>query len=527
MDWPDDLLAGLPSPRGDEPASLRRDIEDELADHLHCAMQRERTATDDDQAARRAVLARFGNPRRVACKLWFDAMKGKIMKDRLMIAASILMMLTCAAAIGAMWLTLKESREVNAALLAQIKELAIRPAQPALAPNQASLKIKLITPDQKPFSDIHCVLQGTPFKDGAKESIDLTTDQNGIAAIGPILAGKYEIYILGNASGRGEVTLFSGQTLEKTFVCPANLKQPTVECSLKVDWPQELTNAMDLNRHPANPPGLIACTLVRDPGSFELDGTNWTINPVSLITSLQGDFTLDYTRVDMRDNKEALAIRKGSELMKRQKLLPGNYRLTKIQIAKPGTEGSRYYFIALEEESSAKEAPVIAIGTGGNSVITLPIPDIVKRDLMGIYATDRTVDLRVPETFRFRDLEISPQESSSGFVFLRTDFRDSAASWRNITLQPNKATPQGDYELTLESVAMVRDQYIARIHLRYVPQSNDELTSARAVNKTPATTTTTTQATSTSQTFNGPRLPSRMRMGKKRATRPQSGVQQP
>ena len=34
---PDDLTAALPSPRDDEPASLRQDIVDELSDHLHCA----------------------------------------------------------------------------------------------------------------------------------------------------------------------------------------------------------------------------------------------------------------------------------------------------------------------------------------------------------------------------------------------------------------------------------------------------------------------------------------------------------
>ena len=41
MDFRDTLLTLLPPPRDDEPASLRQDIIDELADHLACAYNRE------------------------------------------------------------------------------------------------------------------------------------------------------------------------------------------------------------------------------------------------------------------------------------------------------------------------------------------------------------------------------------------------------------------------------------------------------------------------------------------------------
>ena len=41
MDFRDALSADLPSPRDDEPASLRDDIVDELADHLACSYRRE------------------------------------------------------------------------------------------------------------------------------------------------------------------------------------------------------------------------------------------------------------------------------------------------------------------------------------------------------------------------------------------------------------------------------------------------------------------------------------------------------
>ena len=57
MSWREGIEAGLPPPPLDgESGDLRRDIIDELADHLDCAMQRERKHTDDDVAAQRAVI---------------------------------------------------------------------------------------------------------------------------------------------------------------------------------------------------------------------------------------------------------------------------------------------------------------------------------------------------------------------------------------------------------------------------------------------------------------------------------------
>ena len=83
MDWRNDLAAQLPVPRDDEPASLRQDIVDELSDHLACALNRELLRSRDNQVARDEVLRRFGNPSHVARQLWIDAMKERIMSQRL------------------------------------------------------------------------------------------------------------------------------------------------------------------------------------------------------------------------------------------------------------------------------------------------------------------------------------------------------------------------------------------------------------------------------------------------------------
>jgi len=86
---PEDISAGLPAPRDDEPRELRSDIADELADHLACSMARERLR-DADQSIRSdkelldVVLERFGNPGQLARRLWWDAMKEKIMTQRIL-----------------------------------------------------------------------------------------------------------------------------------------------------------------------------------------------------------------------------------------------------------------------------------------------------------------------------------------------------------------------------------------------------------------------------------------------------------
>lgn len=79
---PNDVVADLPAPMDDEPASVRQDIADELADHLACAYRRELLKTADDRTAQQRVLDRFGNPQRIAYQLWFQALWGRIMLQR-------------------------------------------------------------------------------------------------------------------------------------------------------------------------------------------------------------------------------------------------------------------------------------------------------------------------------------------------------------------------------------------------------------------------------------------------------------
>ena len=80
MEWGEDIACGF-SPLGEnEPAQLRRDITDELTDHLNCALRQELKRTNDESVARRVVLERFGDPQKLARRLWRDAMKETIVR---------------------------------------------------------------------------------------------------------------------------------------------------------------------------------------------------------------------------------------------------------------------------------------------------------------------------------------------------------------------------------------------------------------------------------------------------------------
>src|SRR5712691_3616382 len=117
MTWPPDIAGDLPVPRDDEPASLRQDIADELADHLQASFTRELHFTPEETAAKQTVLDRFGDPRRVARQLWFDAMKEKIMSQRVNLVLSSVMTVACLGALALIGIMLRESRLATQQLL--------------------------------------------------------------------------------------------------------------------------------------------------------------------------------------------------------------------------------------------------------------------------------------------------------------------------------------------------------------------------------------------------------------------------
>jgi hypothetical protein len=137
MDFRDTLSALLPSPRDDEPASLRQDILDELGDHLACACKRELLRGVEASVARRRVLQQFGDPAAVARRLWLDAMKGKIMAQRLLVAACLVLMAAGATSVGLAWHWMNQDQLLKIRAAAEATE-ANRRMSEALAQSQST-----------------------------------------------------------------------------------------------------------------------------------------------------------------------------------------------------------------------------------------------------------------------------------------------------------------------------------------------------------------------------------------------------
>src|SRR5688500_15156868 len=112
----DESAAQFPPPRAGEAANLRREIVEELADHLTCARRREQLAAapQTEDAIRHRVLDRFGDPAAVACKLWFDWMWEKIMTQRILVGVCVVMAIVSCVALGLAWTSLDRQQNLMA-----------------------------------------------------------------------------------------------------------------------------------------------------------------------------------------------------------------------------------------------------------------------------------------------------------------------------------------------------------------------------------------------------------------------------
>jgi hypothetical protein len=100
-----DLLADLPPPDDFEPSSLRDDIRDELQDHLQCAFRREVLRDGDEPAAQARVLNRFGDPKQIARRLWWQAMWSRVMGKKLLAGLQWAVTLAAVFCAGAVYVT--------------------------------------------------------------------------------------------------------------------------------------------------------------------------------------------------------------------------------------------------------------------------------------------------------------------------------------------------------------------------------------------------------------------------------------
>jgi hypothetical protein len=260
MDLRDTLSALLPPPRDGEPPSLRQDILDELGDHLACAHNRELLRGVNAQLARKRVLERFGDPAAVARRLWLDAMKGKIMVQRLLIATCLVVMMVSLSLVGLVWIqssratvqateanrklseALVQSQLVNKDMMKTLSEMSDAIRNPR-SPDWNPVKIKLTEDTVNGPPAVGCSVQ-LPRSEGGNTTIDRTTDDSGIADFGLLHPGTYTFSLSRSSdyrtlTGSGRFDVEPGSNVTKRIICPTKALE-RVPVRVRCDWPADL-----------------------------------------------------------------------------------------------------------------------------------------------------------------------------------------------------------------------------------------------------------------------------------------------
>ncbi len=260
MERPEIGAECFPQPRDDEPVSLRQDIADELADHLASSLRRHLLTSPTEDAARARVLDRFGNPQHVARQLWFDAMKEKVMSQRLNLVVSSLMAAVCLGALGMVIVVFRDSQSLNAAMLERLHALstpapAAAPAESVAPAEWTRARFKLVQgqaggPPAVGFNvqlqnGAHSQVVGETQKDGYMiyGTIEETSNAEGIADLGMFRYGGYTLQVRapwGESISR-QIGLRPGQESIREIVCPATAPEP-VDVAFRVEWPDDLQN---------------------------------------------------------------------------------------------------------------------------------------------------------------------------------------------------------------------------------------------------------------------------------------------
>ena len=281
MSWHEDIIAHLPPPEDGRQAGLKQDIVDELVDHLSCAMQRELRKTDDESAARRAVLARFGSVKRIAYRLWFDAMKETIMNQRIAMITNIILAVACIAVCVIAFLALRQSNRIADALIAKIERLGGKEEAVAASSVWADAKIKILrgSPDGEPAKGLFVDLEGEMFNPGTWDEAVERTDDGGVVSFGLVRPGRYTVQISERdvLSNRREMIFYPGRQEPDPIVWPDS---PTI--------PAPVSFAVEVPQHLEERVGYLDCRfqpLVED--LQELEGT-WQRWPTEVLLTPEG-----------------------------------------------------------------------------------------------------------------------------------------------------------------------------------------------------------------------------------------------
>ncbi|QDT80838.1 hypothetical protein Mal35_43130 [Gimesia maris] len=360
MAWPELSIEDFPPERDDEPSSLRQDIIDELSDHFACALNRELLKNPDEQIAKQRVIQNFGDPIKIARQLWLDAMKEKIMSQRIMTGVSVVMAVCCIAVVGFAWILVQESRVVNQKMLEHVAVLADRPVASAESGTDQEILLELkrlnqlqatgVVAGQDELQQVSFQLvtdqnsqPATGFKGRLLQlvkgldgfTVDVVSDTQGKLDFGKLPAGAYALELKapwGEMYQIQHLRTIPGRAFSKTIVCPAHQPELVsigfqVDCSAEFEsdkWlflvdfgvrqvihkKEKIERYYSSERQIENETWLYAQPV--NQGVY-LIGKNGAFSPIPMTQTgkypnLKPDFPLDQLRVKVPQGRYALPV---------------------------------------------------------------------------------------------------------------------------------------------------------------------------------------------------------------------------
>jgi len=210
-------------------------------------MRRERIRHENEHDAKRAVLARFGDPSQIARQLWFDAMKEKIMYQRLTLITNIIVALAAVTACIVVIVFMQRNAAVTQSLTETLKSITATSTQRESVSNwtRVDIPVRLNTVDGQPAAGHFVRLRGAMFNPGETNQIEHITNENGLASFGPIRPGEYTLRILGDKlTYTDQVTLYPGKQTIETVVWPV-LSSPTAKVQFELTLPEDIAENID------------------------------------------------------------------------------------------------------------------------------------------------------------------------------------------------------------------------------------------------------------------------------------------
>lgn len=238
MSW-SDWTADFPPPEDAKAAQLRRDIRDELADHLEVSLERQRRVTTDEEESQRAVLTRFGDPNQIARQLWQQAREEQTMRQRIMFGFMALLSAACLGALALAWSAMQDVRRSNEAMLEKLASLQFA----TTTSDRCSISIQFFKGEkgETPAEGVSVTLHGQPAAQGQEASLFTKSDASGIATFSPIRPGSYhlDLYAPWDYVYSDSVLVLAGQSLKKVYRCP-DASPATARIAFNVEMPDDV-----------------------------------------------------------------------------------------------------------------------------------------------------------------------------------------------------------------------------------------------------------------------------------------------